>query len=258
MIIENLSGNYVFQPGGTPYSSGVRAMPEYELKHVTLMRPLPLAQALTAIVVYLDSRKRPPQSLCGLELRCSTPYTFSSFAAFNEQYCSQLRSHGVLPEPGRFDGQNPVARTNISSVVESQVEQTVHAFSYTAPTKRSSASPSFVISGAGELVEAELNRSAIVRVGETSDDAMEEKADLVMSVMQSRLSALNAHWSDVTVVNIYTAHNIMPFLQRVILKHMGKAARLGVHWYLSRPPVTDIEFEMDMRGVRDEQYEELP
>lgn len=257
MIIENLPGNYVFQPGGTPYSSGVRAMPDYELKHVTLMRPLPLAQALTAIAAYLDSRMRSPQSLCGLELRCPAPYSFSGFAAFNELYCSQLRSRDMLPEVGRFNGQNPVARTNVSSVVESQAEQTVHAFSYTVPTERSSDQPSFVISGAGELVEAELNGSAIVRAGETSDDAMEEKADLVMSAMQSRLSALDAHWSDVTVVNIYTPHNIMPFLQRAILVRMGKAARLGIHWHLSRPPVTDIEFEMDMRGVHDEQYEEL-
>ena len=27
------------------------------------------------------------------------------------------------------------------------------------------------------------------------------------------------------------------------------AARLGVRWYYSRPPVKDIEFEMDLRGV---------
>ena len=60
-----------------------------------------------------------------------------------------------------------------------------------------------------------------------------------------------------TAVDIYTVHNITPFLQSAILDRMGVAARLGVHWHLSRPPVDDIEFEMDLRGVAKESFEEL-
>ncbi len=252
MSIDYQSGNYTFQPGGTPYSSGVRAMPGYELKHITLMRPLPLVEGLAAIAAHLASAQRPPQALCGLELRCSEPYSFAGFASFNDQYRNLLQSHGMLP-----DGPNPVARTNIAPVVESLTEQTVHAFSYTAPSPHRTDRPSFVISGAGELVEAALNTSAIVRRGEISEDAMTEKASLVMDVMQSRLDALGVDWSHVTVVNIYTVHDIAPFLHSTILKRMGAAARLGVHWHLSRPPVTGIEFEMDMRGVADERYQEI-
>jgi hypothetical protein len=33
---------------------------------------------------------------------------------------------------------------------------------------------------------------------------------------------------------------------------MGPAAVHGVHWYLSRPPIEGLEYEMDMRGVRRE------
>ncbi|MHB8887823.1 MAG: 2-amino-5-chloromuconate deaminase CnbZ [Acidobacteriaceae bacterium] len=252
MNIDNPAGSYFFQPGGTPYSSGVRAMPGYELTHITLMHPLPLAEGVAAIAAHLAAAKRPAQALCGLELRCPAPYSFAGFAAFNDQYRSLLQQHGMLP-----DGPNPVARTNIMPVAEALTEQTIHAFSYTIPCTHREGRPSFVISGAGELVEAALNTSAIVRPGETSADAMEEKASLVMGVMQSRLDALGVNWSHVTVVNIYTIHDIAPFLQRAILKRMGAAARLGVHWNLSRPPVTDIEFEMDMRGVADERYEDI-
>ncbi len=257
MTIENAAGNYLFQPGGTPYSSGVRALPGHAIRHITLMRPLPLARGIAAIAKHLTAANRPPLSLCGLELRCPAPYSFAGFAAFNKEYRGLLLQHQMLSEEPHFQGQNPIARTNISPLAEPLTEQTIHAFSYTIPAAKPTTSASFVVSGAGELVEAALNTSAIVRPGETSDAAMEEKAALVMSVMQSRLDALKVDWSQVTVVNIYTRHNITPFLQRAILQQMGAAARMGVHWHLSQPPVTDIEFEMDMRGLAEEFYEEL-
>jgi hypothetical protein len=38
-------------------------------------------------------------------------------------------------------------------------------------------------------------------------------------------------------------------LEGVLLSRLPAIARRGVHWFLTRPPVIDIEFEMDMRGV---------
>jgi len=38
----------------------------------------------------------------------------------------------------------------------------------------------------------------------------------------------------------------------VIDNPMGKAAIHGVHWYYSRPPITGLEYEMDMRGIHKE------
>jgi hypothetical protein len=38
-------------------------------------------------------------------------------------------------------------------------------------------------------------------------------------------------------------------LAEVIVPGLPAAAHLGVRWYYSCPPVRDIEFEMDMRGV---------
>ncbi len=256
-MIEHASGNYAIQRGGATYSCGVRALQGYEIHHITLTRPLPLAAALEAIATHLASSGRPPQALCGLELRCPAPYSFEGFAAFNEQYCQLLRKHHMLSDAQDLNHQNPIARTNVFPLAESLTEQTVYAFSYTRPITGTSAQPSFVISGAGELRESALDKAAIVRRGETSADAMEEKAACVMDIMESRLNALGVHWSDVTAANIYTAHDITPFLKTVILDRMGSAGRLGVHWHLSRPPVASIEFEMDMRGVRRESYEAL-
>lgn len=257
MNIQNISGGYQFLPGGTMYSSGVCATAGFEIHHVTLLRPLPLARGLEAIAARLAAAKRPPQALCGLELRCAAPYSFEGFAAFNDRYCSLLRQHDMLSDEALRNALNPVARTNICALAETITEQNIHAFSYTVPVAGAHQRPSFVIAGAGELLQSALDEAAIVRRGETSDDAMEAKAACVMGIMQHRLDALGAAWSHVTTVNIYTAHPILPFLHRAILEPMGAAARLGVHWHLSRPPVADIEFEMDMRGVARESYEDL-
>mgnify|MGYP001616096935 CR=1 FL=1 len=38
-----------------------------------------------------------------------------------------------------------------------------------------------------------------------------------------------------------------------ILPGIHEAARHGVRWHLSRPPIVEVEYEMDVRGVRMEQ-----
>ena len=50
----------------------------------------------------------------------------------------------------------------------------------------------FVIAGAGELLEGELVRDGIVRRGETGPDAMREKAAYVVHVMADRLAGLGS------------------------------------------------------------------
>ena len=252
MKIDYLPGNYIYLPGGAPYSSGVRAMPGYELMHMTLMRPLPLTEGIAAVVQYLAEIGRPPQALCGIELRCPQPYTFAGFAAFNEEYRALLQRYNMLS-----DGPNPIARTNIAPVTDIPRQQVIHALTYTIPAAYRASRASFVISGAGELMEASLDAAAIVRPGEISEDALREKASLVMDVMQSRLDDLELDWSQVTCINIYTVHNLTAFLRHTILDRMGGASRFGVHWYLSRPPVEDIEFEMDLRGLIHERYEDI-
>ena len=38
-------------------------------------------------------------------------------------------------------------------------------------------------------------------------------------------------------------------MKKNLCLQLALAAQLGVHWHYSYPPVHDIEFEMDLRGV---------
>jgi hypothetical protein len=91
-----------------------------------------------------------------------------------------------------------------------------------------------------------------VRVGETTELAMVEKAAFVMYLMESRMAGLGARWADVTAIDIYTVHSLDRLLPEIVLSRAGIAATHGVRWFYSRPPIEAIEFEMDLRGVRSE------
>ena len=73
-----------------------------------------------------------------------------------------------------------------------------------------------------------------------------------MDLMESRLRGLGLAWSLVSRANVYTAHSITELLPAIILSRMGAAAIHGVHWHFSRPPIEEIEFEMDLRGTSTE------
>jgi len=73
-----------------------------------------------------------------------------------------------------------------------------------------------------------------------------------MDLMESRLRGLGLAWPMVSRANVYTVHSITELLPAVILSRMGPAAIHGVHWHFSRPPIVEIEFEMDLRGTRTE------
>jgi hypothetical protein len=248
MLIENRSGDYSFLPGGAPYSSGVVASPGFELIHVTFRDPVPLAAAFEAMEARLQAQRRPMAALCALELRSPAPFSFEGFAEFNDGYRTLLKKYSMLQ-----DGPNPIARTNVAPLVGAPSEAVVYAFTYSVPEQSSRAGRSFVVSGAGELENSALDARAICRAGEYSDAAMAEKASLVMGIMKERLVGLGTSWEEVTAVDVYTIHNVHPLLETEILAQTGSAARHGIRWHYTRPPVTGIEFEMDVRGVRSEE-----
>jgi hypothetical protein len=70
--------------------------------------------------------------------------------------------------------------------------------------------------------------------------------------MSTRLAGLGASWAQVTATQIYTVHDIHPFLAQEILGRMHEAARHGVNWHYAHPPIESIEYEMDLRGARRE------
>jgi hypothetical protein len=49
---------------------------------------------------------------------------------------------------------------------------------------------------------------------------------------------------------VYTVHNIVPFLPEEIVRR--GAANHGLAWHYHRPPVVDLDYEMDCRGILQE------
>ena len=127
------------------------------------------------------------QALCAIELRSPRPFTFEGFAGFNESYRSILADADLLA-----DGLNPIARTNVAPEIDPPSEPMLYGFSYSVPARDPNLPPTFVVAGAGELIEDQYDVQHIVRVGETSDEAMREKAKCVMEHMRRRLSGLGA------------------------------------------------------------------
>lgn len=245
MLVENEQGDYLFLPSSSRYSAGVIASPGYEIVRVFLKRPRPLLEGFDQIAEHLEDQKRSRVALCAVELRSPQPHSFANFDAFNESYRVLLNNWGIP-----VDGLNPIARTNVAPELERVSEPAVYAFAYSVPVARKNAFRSFIISGSGEVEEPNLTSAGIIRAGETSEDALSEKATFVMQAMQKRLDAVDATWSEVTSVQVYTIHNIHSAMRASLMKSLGVASQRGLTWYNARPPITGIEFEMDLRGVR--------
>ena len=235
-------GNYRFLPGIAPFSSGAVADAGYQVIHVTLRQPVAYRKGFELIDAHLKSEGRPRQALCAIELRIAEPLTGNGFDTFNAGYRALLTDWDIL-----IDGENPIARTNVAPVVGAPAEPSLYGFAYTAPG--GPGTPTFIVAGSGETKGRSLDARGLVRFAETSPGAMADKATYVMGVMRDRLHGLGADWPDVTAINVYTVHPIETFLADVILRNAGAAAIHGITWHLSGPPVKDIEFEMDMRGV---------
>ena len=79
---------------------------------------------------------------------------------------------------------------------------------------------------------------------------MRRKALHVLGAMDTRMSALGVGWADSTVTQVYTVYDLYPFLADEIVTR--GAATSGLTWFYARPPLDTLDYEMDVRGVRDE------
>jgi len=237
-----LTGSYRFLPGIAPFSSGAAALPGHQVVHATLRTPVRWREGFDLIDRHLRAEGRPRAALCAIELRSPAPFTFAGFDAFNAGYQALLAEWKLL-----VGGENPIARTNVAPVVGAPTEPSLYGFGYTVPG--AAPRPTFIVAGAGETRERGVGVEGIVRHGETSADAMREKAVHVMRTMEARLRGLGVGWADVTAIDIYTAQPVESFVADTVLRPAGAAAIHGVRWFPSRPPVIGLEYEMDLRGV---------
>lgn len=238
------AGGYRYIPAVFQYSAGVAAEPGFEIVRVRFRASVPLERGFEQVAQTIRAAGRPLTAFCACELRSPAPFTEEGFRAFNEVYVGTLRRWGVMQ-----GDVNPVARSNVCPETDPPAEPSFHAFCFT--TAAQGASPTFVVAGSGEALEGKASyRDHMVRFGETSPHAIAEKARFVLGEMERRLGLLGFAWADTTATQVYTVHDLHPFFAGEIVRR--GAARAGLIWHYARPPVRDLEYEMDCRGIFNE------
>ena len=237
-------GGYRYVRGPFQYSGGVAAEPGYAIERVRFSTPVPVAKGFDLIEEHLTATGRPFTSFCACELRSPAPFTEQGFVDFNRIYVGTLERWGIFK-----DDENPVARSNVCPEINPPPEPSFEAFSYTVPAD-TGAGPvkSFVIAGSAESSEGPgTYEERIIRYGDISSDALREKAQYVLRAMEARMQALGIGWTDVNTTQVYTVHDLHPFLADEIVAR--GAASGGLTWYYARPPVQGLEYEMDVRSI---------
>jgi hypothetical protein len=241
MIRDFPAGNYRFIPAVFQYSSGAAADSGFEVERVRFDELLPLAEGFAKAANYIEAAGRPLTSFCACELRSPAAFTEDGFRKFNEHYVKTLAEWKI------FDGTtNPVARSNVCPEIDPPSEPSFYAFSFTRPG--TGAAPSFVIAGGAELGGGSgtyLER--IVRYRDLSSDGLKDKVRFTVGSMEERLGEFGYCWKDTTAVQAYTVHDFHPVVTDELVRR--GAVRSGLTWHFARPPVVDLEFEMDCRRV---------
>ncbi len=241
MISDFAAGNYRFIPAVFQYSGGAAADPGFEIERVRFDRPVPLADGFAQAASHIQAAGRPLTSFCACELRSPAAFTEDGFRAFNQHYVK------TLAEWGLFDGTtNPVARSNVCPEIDPPSEPSFYAFCFTRP--KADAVPTFVIAGSAEARGgAGSYPERIVRYRDLSPEGLKDKVRFTVSEMESADGRFGASWSDTTGVQVYTVHDFHPRIADELVRR--GATRSGLTWHFARPPVVDLEYEMDCRRV---------
>ena len=236
-------GSYRYIPAVFQYSGGVAAEPGYRLERVMFKNPVPLKEGFARISEIIRAAGRPLTSFAACELRSPEPFSEEGFRSFNEIYVGTLAEWGIFDPATRT---NPVARSNVCPEIEKPAGPSFDAFVFTVPD--ADAAPSFHVAGSGEAPHGKANyRDHITRRGDLSPAGLTEKARFVLTEMERRMGLLGFTWAQSTAAQLYTVHDPHPFLASEIVRR--GAARCGLTWHFARPPVVELEYEMDCRGI---------
>ncbi len=235
------AGNYRFIPAVFQYSSGAAADGGFEIERVRFDMPVPLAEGFAQAANYIRAAGRPLTAFCACELRSPAAFTEDGFRTFNQHYVKTLAEWGI------FDGTtNPVARSNVCPEIDPPSEPSFYAFSFTRPG--SAARASFVIAGGAESRGGSGSYpERTVRYRDLSPEGIKEKVRFTVGSMADRLDAFGYGWKDTTAVQAYTVHNFHAVVADELVR--SGAMRSGLTWHFARPPVVDLEYEMDCRRV---------
>lgn len=242
----------VFAPGAYryvravfQYSGGVAAEPGHQIERARFLKPLPLADGFAAVEAHLKAIGRPSTAFAQCELRSPAPFTDQGFYDFNKVYVGTLARWGIYKEGDPL--MNPVARTNVCPVYDVPAETMLFAFSYTVPAPGAKRG-GFTLAGGGDAREGGKSyRDRIIRLHDTSPEGLREKVDFVVKEMERRMTLLGFGWKDAVSAQIYTVQNVGHLVGEMLAARGAGAG--GIVWNYTRPPIVDLEFEMDVRGA---------
>ncbi len=238
------AGSYRFVPAVSQYSGGVAAQPGFRIERARFSSVVPLAEGFERIAQHLASLGRPNSAFCACELRSPAPFTEEGFRAFNAIYITTLERWGLMK-----GDVNPVARSNVCPDIDPPAQPGFHAFSYTVAD--AAAAPSFIVAGSAESPEGKGDyRDNAIAFGDVSPAGLRKKAQFVLAEMERRMQALGFDWTSTTATQVYSVHDIHPFLADELVRR--GAMRHGLSWHYNRPPIQHLEYEMDCRGVSTE------
>ena len=234
---EHPAGSHRFLPAISPYSAGFAANPGYAITALAVRKSRTLENGFLAIDEELRRRGLPASALAGLQLRSPGAFSFDAFQQFNLAYNTLLNQRGLI-----LDGVNPISRTNVIPVADGPTQPIIEVAFIVHPASDNGGTD-FVVAGAGEI-PGELDPKNIVARGDLSPNGMNAKVTCVIDIMNERLTALGYDGSSPTEVNVYTVHEI-PKLARKIAERLPSVNRHGFTHWITKPPVEEIEFEMD-------------
>lgn len=239
-VIRHSSGSFRYIPGGEAYSAGVAAESGYQITGLGFQRALPLDAGFARLDEELGRRGLPASALVGVELRGPQVLDLDGFGEFNGRY------RELLADRGLFDGEyNPVARTNVVPVRSAPVEPAISGAFIVQPAARGGVD--FVVAGCGEIIGG-MRRENVLALGDVSRSGMSAKIRAVIERLQVVVGILGASPDDPTIVNVYTAHEV-DGLADLLADGFPAITANGITRYFAKPPVADVEFEMDCRRI---------
>ena len=227
-------GGYRFLPtDGGPFSAGVVAEPGSQIVRVHLPHHTPLDEGFRVVERVLEAAGRPMDALCAMELRIPKPLTRAGFNEFNVGYVAQHERWGL-----RVDGHMAPARTNVAPEVEAPAQPCLHAFCHTV--RADAQRKTFVISGAPEPPGTEGGVAAYW--------------EAIVDTLDERMRSLGVGWDDVTDAQIYGTRADHELFGDAALPRFEELARPGLRWFFSRPPMDELNLEIDVRGLARETW----
>lgn len=241
VLTQHRSGAFSFLPGGTSFSQGLVVAPGFRLAEWEFTEPVPLPAAFERLAVEFAARGLEWTALAGVDLRSPEPFSAAGFAAFNEAY-EQLVDRYYPIADGDWP---PYARTNVAPLGTVVAEPSVRAVQVVEA--KGGAKGDFLLSGVAEN-RGGLAPADIVAHLDASATGMQAKVDYVVSELAARCVALGVSPDDARIVDVYASH-ALEWLDPVIADTFRGVSAFGLHRWLARPPVDELEFEMGVKRV---------